>query len=192
MPPAALSTRAPTFGSTLEMTLSAQRASTNTTRPKKSGIGVYLSCASRRARTGVARRQRGERLLAAGGIGCDRAQQFAQLRGRADIETAIGAARQPRDLAIGVLGDRVVAFLEHEHRHAEQAELAGARAQIVDRLLHGVADEDQRLHALLGVFLAGVAEHLADLGVAAAAIDVAHQVRRACRCRPPSRRRGIR
>ncbi len=94
---------------------------------------------------------------------------------RAGIEAAIGAARQPGDLAIGVLGHRVVALLEHEHRHAEQAEFAGRLAQIVDLLLHGVADEHHRLHALLAIFLAGVAEHLADLGVAAAAIDARHQ-----------------
>ena len=92
------------------------------------------------------RRQFGERLHAAGGVGGDRAQQFAQLMRGAGVEAAIGAAREPRDLAIGVLGDRIVAFLEHEDRHAEQAELAGGGAQIVDLLLHGVADEDQRLH----------------------------------------------
>ena len=153
----------------------------------------YLQLRQQLARAARApRRQIGERLDAAGGIGRDRAQQFAELMRRAGIEAAIGAAREPRDLAIGVLGHRVVALLEHEDRHAEQAEFAGRRAQIVDLLLHGVADEDQRLHALLGVFLAGVAEHLADLGVAAAAIDARHQLGELLGCRRPSRRRGIR
>ena len=73
-----------------------------------------------------------KRLDAAGGIGGDGAQQFAELMRRAGIETAIGAARKPRDLTIGVLRHRIVALLEHEHRHAEQPQFAGrlARASI--------------------------------------------------------------
>jgi hypothetical protein len=39
--------------------------------------------------------------------------------------------------------------VEEEGRHAEQAELAGDVAQRVDVLLHGVADEDQRVDRLL-------------------------------------------
>ena len=89
------------------------------------------------------RRQIRKRLDAARGIGRDRAQQFAELMRRAGIEAAIGAARQPRDLAKRVFRDRVVAFLEHEGRHAEQPKLAGRLAKIVDRLFHGVADENQ-------------------------------------------------
>ena len=107
--------------------------------------------------------------------------------GGAGIEAAIGAAREPGDLAIGALRHRVAAFLEHEYRHPEQAELARRRAQIVDRLLHGVADEHQRLHPLPGVFLAGMAQHLADLGVAAAAVDARHQFREPLACRNPAR-----
>ena len=57
----------------------------------------------------------------------------------------------------------------------KQPKFAGRGAQVVDLLLHGVADEHQRLHPLLAVFLARVAENLADLGVAAAAIDARHQ-----------------
>ncbi len=64
----------------------------------------------------------------------------------ARIEAAIGAARQPRDLAERLFGDRVVALLEHEGRHAEQPELAGRCARSSIALLHGVADIDQRLH----------------------------------------------
>ena len=91
------------------------------------------------------------------------------------------------------LGHRIVALLEHEGRHAEQAELARRRAEIVDLLLHGVADEDQRLHlGLARVSARACVEHLADLGVAAAAVDARHQLAEPLAARRPSARRGIR
>ena len=65
------------------------------------------------------------------------------------IEAAIGAAGEARDLAKSLFGDRIVAFLEHEGRNAEQPERTGRMAKIVELLLHRVADEDQCLHLLL-------------------------------------------
>ena len=137
---------------------------------------AYLSCSSSLTAPALLRcLQIGERLHAAGGIGRRRAQQFGQFVGGAGSEPAIGAARQPRDLAKGLLADRVVALLEHEGRDVAQAELAGAGAEIVERFLHGVADEDQGCD-LAGVVLAArMGQHLADLGMAAAAIDLRHQ-----------------
>ena len=135
----------------------------------------------------AARLEVGERLHAARRIGRDRAQQFGKLMRRARIEPAVGAARQPRDLAERLLGDRVMALLEHERRHAEQTECAGRSAQIVDRLLHRIADQHQRLHlALLGL-APRMREHLADLGVTAAAVDLLHQRRELPRLRHPAR-----
>ncbi len=112
--------------------------------------------------------------------------------GGAWIEAAIGATRQPRNLAKRLLGDRIVALLEHEGGHAEQAELACGMAEIVELLLHRVADEDQGLHlGDLGLAL-GMGDDLADLGVAAAAVDPLHQRGRAARPATPSARPGIR
>src|SRR5690606_13708361 len=68
-----------------------------------------------------------------------------------------------------------MALLEHEDGHTEQPELARRRAKTVDALFHGVADVDQRLHPLHLVLLARVGKPLPDLGVAAAALDAAHQ-----------------
>src|SRR6185312_14458083 len=104
---------------------------------------------------------------------------FAELMRRAGVEATISAVRKPRDLAIGVFRDRIVALLEHEGRHAQQAQLAGGGTEIVDRLLHGVADIHQRLHALFFGLVARVAEHLADLGMAATAVDRRHQLGKA-------------
>ena len=60
-------------------------------------------------------------------------------------------------------------------------------AEIVELLLHGVADEDQRLHLLdLGLAL-GMREDLADLGVAAAAVDPRHQLGEPLGLRHPAR-----
>src|SRR5215813_4333489 len=72
-----------------------------------------------------------ERLEPAGGVGGDRAQQIAQLMRGAGAEAAIGTARQPGDLAIGLLGDLIVAFLEQERGNAEQTEFARLGTQLV-------------------------------------------------------------
>ena len=94
--------------------------------------------------------ERLQRLAPARGIDRDRRQQLAQLRRRAGIEAAVGALGEPRDLAEGFLRAGVCALLEQEHRHAQQRQLARPAAQIVDLLLHAVADVDQRVHATLG------------------------------------------
>ena len=56
----------------------------------------------------AAGRQIGQRPHAAGRIGRRGAQQLGELMGRARIEPAIGAAREPRDLAERLFGDRIV------------------------------------------------------------------------------------
>src|SRR5262245_61757769 len=93
----------------------------------------------------------------------------------ARIEAAIGAARQARDLAKSLFGDGIVAFLEHEGGHAEKPERAGGVTKIVELFLHGVADENQGLHLGGLGFARGVGDDLADLGMAAAAVDPLHQ-----------------
>ena len=129
----------------------------------------------------------GERLDAARRIDRSRAQQLGQFMRRGKVEAAIGSAREPRDLAERLLGDRVVALLKHEGRHAEQPELAGRGRQIVDRFFHRVADIDQRRHLALVALRARVAQHLADLRMAALASDARHQVAEAGAVRDPAR-----
>ena len=91
--------------------------------------------------------------------------------GGAGVETAIGASREAGDLAKGLLGDRIAALLEHEGRDRQEPKLARCVAEIVQVLLHGVADEHQRLHLGLAGLARRVGDNLADLGAAAAAID---------------------
>ncbi len=54
-----------------------------------------------------------------------------------------------------------------------------------------VADEDQHADLLLAGLLARVAEHLADLGVAAAAGDAGHQVAERARVAYPAARAAL-
>src|SRR5581483_9806089 len=91
-------------------------------------------------------------------------------------EPAVGAAGNPRNFTIGVLRHRIMAFLEREDRNPDETKFARGFAEIVDLLFHGVADEDQRLHRRIGVLLPRVAQHLANLRVAAAAIDPPHEL----------------
>ena len=107
MPPTALITRAALCGSALAKTLSAHSTSTSTTTPKRIASAWLSHLREELDRAAVApRRQVGQRAHAAGGVGRDRAQQLAELMRRAGVEAAIGAARQPRDLAKRLLGDR--------------------------------------------------------------------------------------
>ena len=146
---------------------------TATPRTKRHG---YLSCSrSRTAPALLPRFQIGERLHPAGRIGRRRPQQLGEFMGGAGGEPAIGAARQARDLAKSLLAHRIVAFLEHESRNVAQAKLAGPGAQVIERFFHGIADEHQGADFRLVVLAAGMREHLADLGMAAAAIDPRHQ-----------------
>src|SRR4051794_5182470 len=106
---------------------------------------------------------------------------------RAGVEAAIRAARQPRDLAERLFGDGIGALLEHESRHPEQPELTCGVAEVVELLLHGIAHEYQGLHLRhLGLTL-GVRNDLADLGVAAAAIDSLHEAAEPLGLRDPAR-----
>jgi len=107
--------------------------------------------------------------------------------GRTDVEPAISAARQPRDFAKGPLRHCITTLLKHERRDPEQAQLARRGAEIVDWLLHGVADEDQRLHFFGFVFTFGVRQDFSDLGVAASAVDLLHQPAELARIGNPAR-----
>src|SRR5262245_58812459 len=106
----------------------------------------------------------------------------------ARIEAAIGALGQPRNLTERLFGDGVVALLEHERRHAQQPELARCLAEVVALLLHGPAYHHRRLPLPPLPSLARGPNHLADLGVPAAAVDARHQAGEPSRLRPPGRR----
>src|SRR6476659_1372460 len=82
-----------------------------------------------------------QRIAAAGGVGGDCPQELPELVGAAAVEPAIGAARQLGDLREDARGGAVVAFVEDEHRQAEQAELSRLVADLIDILLAAVADE---------------------------------------------------
>ena len=72
--------------------------------------------------------------------------------------------------------------MEQKRRHAHDAELTGHVAQLVDVLLHAVADEYQRVDLVLPRFGGGVFQHPLDLGHAAGTTHLSHlcqQVRRA-------------
>ena len=56
-----------------------------------------------------------------GGINRHGAQKLGQLACCAGIEAAIGAMRQPSDLTEDLLDISIVALLEHEGRHSENA-----------------------------------------------------------------------
>ncbi len=105
---------------------------------------------------GTLSRQIGKGLDAARRIGRDGTQKFAELMSRSRIEAAIGAMRQPRNFTIGVFRHRIIAFLKHECPHAEQPELTGGLAKIVDGLFHGIADKHQSLDPVARVLLPGV------------------------------------
>ncbi len=129
-----------------------------------------------------------KRFAAAGGIGGDGAQKRLELRGGGGIERQIGAAGQPGDLPKRPLGGRITALVKHECLNVQEAELAGHLAKPVDVFLHGVADIDQRGDRLFLRFPAGMGQHLADLGLAAAAVDAHHKVAQALGIADPFRR----
>ena len=61
----------------------------------------------------------------------------------ARIKATVGAMGQARDLAKRLLGDRIIALLEHKSGHPK---FACGMAQIVELLLYRITDEDQRLY----------------------------------------------
>src|SRR5262249_22989207 len=105
----------------------------------------------------------------------DGAEKLAQLLRAGAVERAIGALAEPRDLAKGVAGDGVAPLVEDEDRDAKHAELAGAMAERVWELLHGVADEDERIGLRLARRRDRVVEDALDLRAAADARDAAHR-----------------
>ena len=109
-----------------------------------------------------------------------------QLVGARAVELAVGAARQLGDLREQPRGRAVVAFLEDEHRQAEQAELARLVADRVDILLAAVADEHHGVDAALAPLLAGVAQQAGDLRAAGQAAHRAHQAREFAAVRRPA------
>src|SRR5262249_56943899 len=121
-------------------------------------------------------------------IGRCRPQQVAELMSSTGIEAEMGPAGEPRDFAERLPRDRIIALLEHEGWHAKETEFAGRMAQIVELLLHGIADEYQGLSLGLLGLTARVCDDLADLGVAAAAVDPLHEPRQPVGPRNPRRR----
>ena len=81
-----------------------------------------------------------------------------------------------------------MAFLKHEDGDFQQAKFACPGAEIVDRLFHGVADKHHRAHGGRHRLAAGFGQHFSNLGVAALAIDLAHQLRQMRGVGNPSRR----
>ena len=104
----------------------------------------------------------------------------------AEIEAAIGAARQPRDLAKRLFGNRIGPLLKHEGGHAKKSQLAGRVAQVIELFFHRIADEHEGLHRLDLRFPFGVSDHLANLRVTAAAVDLLHQPGEALGLRHPT------
>ena len=106
-------------------------------------------------------------------------------------EPAIGAVRQPCDLAKTPVGDSDRRPPETQTPARREPKFAG-RARTGRRLFfHRVADEHQGAAPSACAFAPCMRKNFADLGVAAAAIDLAHQ--RGKRARPtPSARHGIR
>src|SRR5436190_12112304 len=106
---------------------------------------------------------------------------------RPGIEPAIGPAGEARNLPEGALGNRIITFLEHESRNAEQPQGAGGMAKIVEFFLHGVADKNQRLHLVPLRLSLRVCDDLADLRVPAATVDLLHEMSETLRPRNPLR-----
>ncbi len=73
--------------------------------------------------------------------------------------------------------------MEDEHRRAAQAKLAGGMAEGVGILLHRIADEHQRRHALAFRLRQGVAQQAQDLRLPAEAGDHRHPPRQLLRVR---------
>jgi len=111
----------------------------------------------------------------AGGIDGHGRKELAQLCCRSRIEAAIGALGEPRDLAEGGRRTRIRPLLKQEHGHAQQGQLAGAAAQIVDLLLHAVANIDEGTYRPLSRLAARVAQHLANLRIATGTRNLGHQ-----------------
>src|SRR5438552_4799514 len=59
-------------------------------------------------------------------------------------------------------------------------------AEVVELLLHGVADKHQRLHLANLRLALGMRENFSDLGVAAAAVDARHQFAELAALRNPA------
>src|SRR3546814_13240589 len=74
------------------------------------------------------------------------------------------------------LGRRIRTFLEGEDRHALQAEVTGAHGDVVGIFFKAVADIDQRVDPAVAGFRQSMVEHPLDLGMAADAVDLAHQL----------------
>ena len=116
-----------------------------------------------------------QRPPAAGGEYRHRAEQLLEGAGGAGIETAIGAVGQAGDLPEGKSGERVVSLVEHERRHAENAELAGKRSEGIDIFLDAVADD------LFQQFSRDAAASGGDLGVPPRSTLMALALEEVCR-----------
>ena len=81
-----------------------------------------------------------------GGISRHGAQKLGQFACCAGIEAAIGAMSQASDLAKYTFNFSIVTLLEHESRDTGPSQSGSVLSEIIRIFLHGIADEDQRLH----------------------------------------------
>jgi hypothetical protein len=95
---------------------------------------------------------------------------------RAGVEPAPRSAGETRDFLERIFSNRVPPLLKHERRHLEQAQFTCLDAEIINIFFHRIADKDDRAHARCNGLTPGFRQDLADLGVAAATIDLAHQL----------------
>ena len=99
-------------------------------------------------------------------IHCYGTQQVSELACAARVEMTIGTVSEPGDVPECPLGDGIVAFLKQERGDPEQAEFPRPTSQLVDVLLHAVADEHQGIDPAGLCLLHGVAQYPGDLGLA--------------------------
>jgi phage tail protein X len=71
---------------------------------------------------------------------------------------------------------RIMSLVEHEGLDTEQTEFSRNGTEIVDRLLHGIANVDKHLRQGLACLAPDVAEHPRDLGLATPAVNLGHKV----------------
>src|SRR5690242_13410730 len=118
-----------------------------------------------------------QRLAPTSGIDGDGSQQFAQLAGAGRVERTASAAAEPGKLLESSLRHAVASLVKQEYGQAQHAQLACKIAEFVDRLLHRIAHEDERIDPPRPGFVAGVAEHAADLSAPAEAAHPRHPPR---------------
>src|SRR5215831_7857726 len=110
---------------------------------------------------------------------------------RTRIEAAICTSGQPCDFTIRRFGYCIATFLEHEDGQAKKTQFTGDLTKVVDGLFHRITYKHQCLYLLAAMLVTGMAQDLADLGLAATAINPRHQFSKPFTCRDPTRRAAL-